>query len=132
MNFFKNFNNFTNTHAEYTHDNTTSHHNEKVFKNEEYEEEIDIKQIKDIDVNYDNIEKGYYIDYINNYKKSKKEKWKIDLNNPPNQFKNTSINYTEYLAENLDRNIKYTEYLAENLAENISKYTNTNYHSLNE
>lgn len=36
------------------------------------------------------------------------------------KLRNASINYSQYIAEMIDRSINYTEYLAENLAQGIS------------
>lgn len=36
------------------------------------------------------------------------------------RLRNASINYSQYIAELIDKNISYTEYLAENMAQDIS------------
>lgn len=36
------------------------------------------------------------------------------------RLRNASINYSQYIAEQIDKSISYTEYLAENLAQGIS------------
>ena len=36
------------------------------------------------------------------------------------RLRNASINYSQYIAEMIDRSISYTEYLAENLAQDVS------------
>ena len=36
------------------------------------------------------------------------------------RLRNASINYSQYIAEQIDRSISYTKYIAENLSQGIS------------